>query len=446
MQRSTRTIRWAFILVALGPLARAQDTASVLTIDDAVALALKGNRQVQSSALDVDRAREDTAALKTTRLPQFQIYALGGEALRPIRFMIPKGALGSYAATGPIPAQSSSITTPSQFTAVILGQATQPLSQLWKIHLDLISSQIGEDLSKQRLRRQRQETAQSVRDLYYQTTQTQTQIESGEAMVKYLVELQGETDRNLAERAALKGDSLAVRARLSQQRYQLLNLRNASKTQKESFNRLLGRNLETEFSVEVQPLPTAEEIDLGAAHDLALRQRPEIQEARLQTKKAETQVRRERAEYIPDFSAGFTYAAFPNVSFLPQNFMNVGFVVQWQPFDWGQKRHKTQALRDATKQATLGERDTEQQTLLDVNTKFRALAEARVLLDTSALAQETQREKLREMTNQYKEKAVLLSDVLQQEGAVVQADSEYQSALAAFWKAKAGFDRATGRE
>jgi outer membrane protein TolC len=134
------------------------------------------------------------------------------------------------------------------------------------------------------------------------------------------------------------------------------------------------------------------------------------------------------------------------VSFAPQNVVNAGFLLQWQPFDWGQKRHKTQALRDVTKQSTLTERDTEQQTLLDVNTKFRGLAEARMFLDTSAVAQEAQREKLREMTNQYREKAALLSDVLQQEGAAVQADSEYQSAVAAFWKAKANFDRALGRE
>ena len=113
---------------------------------------------------------------------------------------------------------------------------------------------------------------------------------------------------------------------------------------------------------------------------------------------------------------------------------------------WGQKHHKTQALRHAAKQATLAERDSEQQIVLNVNTKFRALAQARTLLDTSALAQEAEREKLRVTTNSYREKAVLLSDVLQQESAVVQADSQYQSSVAAFWKAKADFDRALGRE
>ena len=431
--------------LAVAAIASAQP-ASVLTIDDAVALALKGNREVQSAALDVDRAREETAALRTKRLPQFQIYALGGVPLTRATATVPVGALGTYPGTGPIPGPNVSVTTARQLSGVIVGQAVQPGSQLWKIHLDLVSSRIREDLAQQQLRQKRQEIAQSVRQLYDQVVQTQAQIESAEAEEKTLVELQLETDRQLVELAVLKSDTLDVRARLSRQRYQLLKLRDSSKTQKESFNRLLGRDLEVEFSVELEPLPAGEEIDLAAAQKLALRRRPEIQEARLQTKKAETEVRRERAEYIPDISAGFTYAAFPNVSFLPQNFSIAGFVLQWQPFDWGEKRHKMRSLSDAVQQAALSEGDTEQQILLDVNSKFRALAESRMLLDTTALTQQEQRQKLRETMNRYREKAVLLSNALQQEGAMVQADSDYQNALAAFWKAKADLDRALGRE
>jgi outer membrane protein TolC len=233
MKNTTIVVVSLLVVVAIA----GGQTAPILILDDAVALAVKGNRQVQSAALDVERAREETAALRTGRLPQFQIYTLGGEALRPIRFTVPQGALGIYPATGPIPAQNSSITTPQQFTAFIFAQASQPLSQLWKVHLALISSQFSENLATERLRQQRQDMAQSVRDLYYQIVQTQTQIESAEAMEKYLVELQGETDRNLAELVALKGDSLAVRSKLSRQRYQLLNLRDTSKTKR---NRSIG--------------------------------------------------------------------------------------------------------------------------------------------------------------------------------------------------------------
>jgi len=434
------------LLLAPGNDSSAQ-TASppVLTIDDAVATAMKGNRRVQSSVLDVSRAGEGTADVKTGRLPHFQAYVLGGEALNSIKFTIPQGTLGTYPGIGPIPGQNAKIRTPQTFTGLVLGQATQPVSQLWKIHLAILESRIGEELAQESLRRQRQDTAHSVRDLYYQIAQTQTQVASAEANVKYLVDLQAETNRNLAEQAVLKGDSLTVKAKLSQQRYQLLTLRDSLETQKESLNQLLGRDLNAEFSVEVQPLPADAEIDIATAQQEALSQRAEVREARLQTKKAEVEVRRQRAEYIPDFSANFTYLSLPNVSFLPQNVLQAGFLFQWQPFDWGQKRHKIKSLKDSVKQTVLTEQDAKQQVMVDVKAKFRKLAEARALLDTSTLTQEAEREKMRVVTNRYGQKAALLSDILQQEAAIAQADADYQKALAAFWTAKAGFDYALGR-
>jgi outer membrane protein len=338
------------------------------------------------------------------------------------------------------------VTTPQQFTGLVFAQASQPLSQLWNIHLSVISSKIAEDLARETLRQQRQDTAQSVRDLYYQIAQTETQIGNGESNEKYLAQLEAETDRNLAQQAALKGDSLSVRAKLSQQRYQLLNLRDTEQSQKESLNRLLGRDLSTPFSVEVQPMPAPEEIDLQAARREAMEQRTEVREARLQAKKADLAVRQERAQYIPNVSATFTYVTLPNVSFAPQNILHAGFLLQWQPFDWGQKKHKTESLRDSANQATLSEQDAEQQVILDVNAKFRSLAEARALLDTTALSQEAEREKLRVAMNRYEQKAALLSDLLQQEAAVSSANSDYENAVAAFWRAKASFDRSLGRE
>ena len=84
--------------------------------------------------------------------------------------------------------------------------------------------------------------------------------------------------------------------------------------------------------------------------------------------------------------------------------------------------------------------------ILDVHAKFRSLAEARALLDTTALSEEVEREKLRVAVNRYEQKAALLSDALQQEGAVSAASSDYENALATFWRAKASFDRSLGRE
>jgi Outer membrane efflux protein len=100
--------------------------AQVLTLNDAVALALKENRSVQISELDVAKAGEATAETKTSRLPQLSAYILGGESLTPIDFTIPRGALGVYPSIGPIPAQNASISTPQNFNALIYRRPRSP--------------------------------------------------------------------------------------------------------------------------------------------------------------------------------------------------------------------------------------------------------------------------------------------------------------------------------
>ena len=103
-------------------------------------------------------------------------------------------------------------------------------------------------MAREKLRQQTQETAQQVKQAYYQLTQIQSQISSADVSLKYLEELSAYTERNLAQETVLKSEVLGVRAKLSQQQYQLLTLHDNLDTQKEALNRLLGRDLRTAFS------------------------------------------------------------------------------------------------------------------------------------------------------------------------------------------------------
>jgi outer membrane protein TolC len=84
--------------------------------------------------------------------------------------------------------------------------------------------------------------------------------------------------------------------------------------------------------------------------------------------------------------------------------------------------------------------------LRDVNARFRKLQETRAALQVSQLGQETEREKLRVLSNRYTQKAALLSDVLQTEAALAHANQQYGEALANFWTARAELEKALGEE
>ena len=427
-----------------GQTAESDSAPPLLTLDEAVRIAAGNNRDVRISVLNVTKARETVAQARTNYLPKLNTYVLAGAPLQPLNFRVPAGTFGTYAATGPIPAKASSIQSPQQFGAFIYGSAAQPLTQLYKVKLAVEQARLGNDLAQESVRGQQQETRRQVKEAYYQVAQTQAQIESAKAAVQALIELSTITERRLVAKTVLSSDSLTVKANLKQQRYHLLTLQDAFELQKQSLNRLLGRDLRTQFSVEMQPFSDIAEQDLEIARKQALEQRPEVREARLQTKSAQMDVRRERAEYIPDLSMQVSYLSFQNVNFLPQNAGNVGFLLQWQPFDWGYKKHKIRELKALSQQKALTEEDAEQQVLLDVEDKFRKLRQARMLLDAQTDAREAEQAKLREVTDRYAQQSTLLSDLLQQQAAVSQADSQYQQALSGFWTSHAEFEKAVG--
>jgi outer membrane protein TolC len=86
------------------------------------------------------------------------------------------------------------------------------------------------------------------------------------------------------------------------------------------------------------------------------------------------------------------------------------------------------------------------QVLLDVDSSFRKLAESRALLAVAEAARAAANEKLREVNDKFRQSAVLLRDVLEQEAAVATANNEYEESLLAFWSAKASFEKALGEE
>ena len=104
------------------PAAAAEEptnSAEVLTVDQAVQIALANNRNLKIVSLSLDSSKEKLAAEKTRRLPAFNTYVFGSQLLEPISFTVQAGQFGTYAGIGPIPATNTNITTPSQPTAYI---------------------------------------------------------------------------------------------------------------------------------------------------------------------------------------------------------------------------------------------------------------------------------------------------------------------------------------
>jgi len=420
--------------------------AKTLTLEEAVSLARSHNRELKQAGLEIHKQKEAFGEAKTHLYPRFDTYVLASELLTPLDFTIRAGTLGTFSATGPIPAKDSVIHTPARPVAIASATVTQPLTQLIRIDLSIKQQKLASDLSQQNYFAREQELVNEVRRAYYAILQSQSELESQRALLVYVEELQQLTGRRLHQEVVLKADSLRITAQRSKVLYQLTVIQNALADQKEALNHLLGRDLQAEVTVEMVPASLPEESSLQEARKRATEKRPEIKAETIKKERAALETKIEKTRYIPDISVQANYLTAPNISFLPQNVGAVGVLLTWQPWDWGQKRHNIAQKVDAENQAQLSINNVKDQVLQEVDSSFRRLREARELLTAAQAARDAEAEKLRNEMDAYSHQTVLLSDLLQQQSSVASAEDQYRQGLLAFWRARADFERALGEE
>ena len=443
-------LRMASVLVTtlcLFPCANAQaGDAEVLTLDEALLLAKSNNRDLKQFGLDVGKQREALSEAKTHLYPRFDTAVLAAELLAPLDFTIKKGQFGTYAGTGPIPGVNTDLHTPARPISIGSVTATQPLTQLLRIHLSIAGQRLKVDGAQLSFDQREQKLADDVRQSYYQVLQEQIQNESQQAVVTYLEELLKLTDRRFSQHAALEADRLSVKAEVAKATYQLTTIEDRLADSKEVLNHLLGRSVQTEFSVEPVASTLLEEHDLITARANALQHRPEMKIASNRMRQAELVTRGEKTHYIPDIAIQANYLSTTNIYFLPQNIGSVGAFFTWQPWDWGEKRHKIREAALTEKQAELSVEDTREQILLDVDSNFRRLREARAHLAVAEALRGAETEKMRNQKEAYSQQSILLSDLLKQQSSLADAESQYRQAVLAYWGARADFQKALGEE
>ena len=427
------------------PAAPPDTGAPLLTLDDAVSFALNNNRLVKNSALEAQKFdfRVDTA--RSRRLPHFQFALLGGELLHSIDFTFHKGVFGT-AGGAPVPSADSKVHTPAQVTSYITGGIDQPITQLHKIGLGIRATEIGREIAREDVRAERQKIAAEVRNAYFDLVAIQAGVDAAREAVKTLEETQRVTARYRQQETVLRADALDVDARLAKARYELSVAENGLVTQREHLNELLGRDLTTPFRVDSMPEEDTTDLTLAAAREAASQNRPEIRQARLKEKQAEYDRRIAKAEYIPDLGVAVQYLGVNNVAVLPGNVAVAGFLLSWEPFDWGRRHNQVAEKTKTVEQARNGIRETEAQIAVAVGAKYRKWQEAALLLKASRTAQEAAVEQFRVTENKYKEQAALVKDLLQAQARSSEADFQYQQTLSSYWSALADLRRAMGEE
>jgi outer membrane protein TolC len=441
-------VRNFLLIVVLGLVcpspSRAQDTGAILTLDQAIGTALDNNRLSKINAIGEARAADGVTALSTERLPKFGLKVFEGGVLSPITLSFAQGAFGTFPSTGPIPFADTTVASPRALSTAIVFTAVQPLTQLWQVATGERLLKLNQQLAEEKTRAARLTVVGDVRRTYFGLQQVGAGLAAAREALTQLDELDRVVAEYVAREVALPADHLAVRTEHARVAQSIVTMRNLEATLKERINLLMGRELSTPFVAAGEFAAAATDLDLEAAVTTARAQRPAVREAALNVQRATEDARLTEQKRLPDIGVGIGVVRLFNVAVLPETVAAAGLLVNWEPFDWGRRRLERTDKARVLEQARLAQQEAEAAVTLDVNAKYRKVAETGSALQVAELARQTAAERLRVTTDRYRIEAALLKDVLEAQTAVARTIQEYQQALGAYWTARADLDEAIG--
>ena len=420
------------------------EPGELLTLDQALAIAKKQNRQVATAKLSVGQWSDHIASQRTQMLPHFDVSITPSYVLTPLNLTFPVGAFGTYPATGPIPGMATVVPTSAGYSTTASASVAQPLTGIYVAALAVDQLSVGAEMSKEDLRNQQQTTVNSVRQAYYGVLQAESTLSDAREQVVSWNEVVKVVGQQSAVQAVQPPAVLQSKAGLAQAEY---NVRVASHTldnRKEQLNYQLGRDPATTFHTSPAVADTAVETDLNTARETALGQRPELRKAKLNVDYNDYNVSLKWAAFIPSVNLVVKYLAPITSDVLPKNILYAGVQFDWDVFDWGGKLYDIDQMKKGVQQAKLAVSDTEAQVLLNVNSTFRALEDARSYLQVAELSRDAARAQLTLTQRDYAQQTALLKDLLSAQASLAAASDQYRQALLGLLDAQASFDKALG--
>ena len=260
------------LLLAFATPSQAQQ--KTITLDESLQLAMKKNSTVRIAA---QKAREADAKVVQARANYFPVATNQTDAIHTSQtdsMTIPRGILGSYPGTGPLPGTDVKIPLSEQNWVLSQTTVAQPLTQMFKIHAGVSAAEAEARMAHDDLERAQNEVSLNVKKVYYGLLSTQERKRAAELRLQAGEERLKESKDATQSGVALQVKVLEGEAEIAEARHTLGSLEDQIADMTNSFNDLVGLPLPTETEL-IEPVeqPDEEQTIASAAVTRRLRLR-----------------------------------------------------------------------------------------------------------------------------------------------------------------------------
>jgi outer membrane protein len=424
-----RRILFLYLLVT-GTLAA--QTAKVLTLEQATAIAFQHNRLL---GIGISRAESDRAkATETgsTRYPGLSFFG-GYTRIEDGTFKLSTTNLKSPLPVGPVPVNNYAFRLSLRqplFTGFRLSNAEEA-ADLQANATDMDVAMIREDLTM------------NVASAYWSLYQTRQLEHYAAENVRRLESDLRDTERFVKAGVLTRNDLLRVEIQLSNARIAELDARNEALLAVMNLNNVMGEPVNTPVELVSRPEDVVAPDTIGAipaaasANDLveqALHRRPDVHAAATRVEAAGASTGAARGAWWPqiDLVANLNYNN-PNTRYQPitTEFLgtwDVNLTMIFDVWNWGGTSSRVEQAEALLRQCQLQQQQMQENVVLEVNRYVLNLWKSRQKLLVAQLAVSQAEENLRILSDKYRTGLATSTDLLDAEVSLVSAQTQLSSA------------------
>lgn len=472
-------MKYKLLILALTTLATSAQAQQTLTLDSCRAMALRNNKTLSASRLQLDMARYNKKAAKTKYLPH--ISALGGYELtsREISLLSKDqksalanagtnttgalhndiaGALTSLAQQGILtPEQASNLGGMFGQVGSKIGEAvnhvgqnivdafrtdtrqmyalsvmlTQPIYMGGAIIAANRMADIGEEMAQNNIEASTQNTLHSIDQAYWTVVSVHHKKQLAESYLAVVKKLDDDVSKMIHEGVATRADGLKVDVKVNEAEMSLTQAENGLALAKMLLCQLCGMDVDSDITLADENADNIVEQadDTQADRAVAMENRPELKLLQNSADMSRQATKLVRAAYLPQvLLTGGYVATNPNVfngfERKLSGMWNVGVMVRVPLWNWMEGTYKVRASRIATTIVELERDDIREKIDLQVSQSQFKVKEANRRLAMATKNVENAEENLRCANLGFKEGVIPTTDVMAAQTAWVQAQSQ----------------------
>jgi len=430
-----QTLTMAALLASSAAPAEGSQT---LTIDDAVAEALRVNDQLHAVRYRAEGAEDTARSARGRLLPALSMSDTWQHWDGPFAInLAPPGI-----AVPPTVARNVN-------TNVFTVGAQQPVLGLLHRERDLKSASASADASRADEADARSQLAEQVRTTYLRIFEARAGVAIAEASIEQLQKQVQDAQARYNAGTITKADLLRFQTAVANAQQQRIQAATQAQTSRQALLTLLARNPEDPSVEFVEPEDLERQAALRPTESVdeqinrALQNRPEVQRAQKQAEGARANGQARLFELLPEVDVQAAYSNVRGQIFQPENSSFIGIVSTWPFFTWGTRWYAAQsAQRQADAAASLLE-NQRKQVAYDVASKAATLEAQFVVVQVAETAIASAEEAYRVTSAQVAAGTATTTDLLDAQSALTTAKANLARAQYERSIARVSLDRAT---